>query len=1155
MGVNMGIRIIRGAIGSGKSKLCLSEIEAIHEKYPEKRCIMIVPNHYSYETEKAFVEDFGGTGLNNIEVLTFRKMAINHLTAAELNYLTPAGKQMLIYKSVHDYCDNTEITDAHLTAAMKKPGFLDVMGSLISEMKRYSVTPQMLSERAVEIEGNETLKNKIAAIGSIYGAYNEFLENSGYTDSEDDIKRLADFISGSDLFDNNTYVWFDKFDEFMPHQLRVIEALLKRCVNVTVCVTYPENDDGTYARLENELLKIEHLAYKYGGGEVISLNDGLKHLDKNRELKFLFENWNNSHALYSEPTKNISLFESRDAYSEVERTACRIIDLVREEGMRFRDIAVLCSNAEEYRHLMETVFAEYEIPYFTDSTIILSDHPIAMQVLSLFDIFEEDWSYESVFTYLRAGFIYKSENGRFRPLNQNDVDKLENFVLRCGIRGQSKWLSEEPWNETGDIISTAFNEKENILQDGFTEDLRQEIIAPVKIFKEATSNRKTAREHAAALFAYLESINLYAGLKTETARLRHRGMINEAEQFTQIWNLLLDVLNQTAVTVGDEKMNRAEFGEYIRAGLSKCEIRTIPSGIDQVYVGTVERSSQSNVRAMFVIGAVGGTFPDEFGSEGFLSNNDRNTLEEKYSITLAPDTKKKMEKQYFKVYKAMCAVTEKLFLSYPLQNSEGRALRASRMIIDIRKKFPEMTIRDNLPGADDRAYISSPKATIHKMLINKSYNGKSNPIWDAAYKWYQKSGEWDNMLALIDRAEYFSRRNIKLDSEIAYELYKDQGAYSASRLNTYAQCPFQYFIKYGIRAYERSEWDITPADVGTYAHAVIREFCTRVEEGAETADQKLERWRGLREIGEEGAGPVREEILDEIIDRTKDNMLSSKSRDKERTANIFGRMGKTIRHAAKIVHMSFKTGQYTENGLERHFEIKLNENISIKGDIDRVDVFNETGGDVRVRIIDYKTGSNSFDVVDVFNRIDMQPVIYALAARELIREEFGKNTAVTGIYYNKVRDDFQKLKAGDDAVKAADKHNKSRKLDGVTFIDNSGDNRVIFDMDSNLENGGQSAFLDIALDENGCIRETDAVRTRDQINGLMLQVKENIFEMDSEIKEGKISLMPYKAGQSNACQYCEYINVCAFDHDKRIERQRSGKKDEIWEQMSEKGSE
>lgn len=1146
----MPLRIIRGAIGSGKADLCLREIEKIHEKNTQRRCIMIVPNHYSYETERRFVEHFGGTGLNNIEVLTLRKMAINFLTAAELKYLTPAGKQMLIYKAVNDYCKNTEITDAKLIASVKKPGFLDVAGSLISEMKRYSVTPLNLSEGAEKIKNNDTLKNKIAAIGAIYDMYSSFVSGSGYTDSEDDIKRLAEYIAGSSDFDSSTYVWFGKFDEFMPSQLNIIEALLKCGSNVTVCVNYPENDDGTYEQIRNTYFMLEDLKILYGG-EIVPLDGRLEHI-KSRELKFLFENWNNSGAVFDERPESISLFESRDAYSEVERAAGQIVDLVRETGLRFRDIAVLCGNAEEYQHIVQTVFAEYEIPYFTDSTVILSDHPIALQILSLFDIFEEDWSYEAVFAYLRAGFIYEECDGRFAPMSQNKVDKMENFVLRCGIRGQSKWLGETAWNGGDDIISTAFGEEGDSLNDSFFEDFRREIIAPIVEFKEAVSRRKTAREHAKALFNYFERINLYAGLRTEITRLRYKGMLNEAEQFTQIWNLILEVLNQTVVTVGDEKMNRAEFGEYIRAGLTKCEIRTIPSGIDQVYVGSVERSSRSNVKAMFVIGAVGGTFPDEFGDEGFLSNSDRSTLAERCNIRLAPDTKRKMEKQYFKVYRALCAACDMLFLSYPLQNSEGRALRASRMIIDIHKKFPELTIRDSLVNNDDKIYISSPKATIHKMLINKSGGVSAKPIWEAAYEWYKSSGEWDNMLAMLESAGKFAARDIEIESSIAGKLYEDKGAYSASRLNTYAKCPFSYFIKYGIGAYERREWEITPANVGTYAHAVIKKFCERVEDGAVNAADKLDCWRNLRETGDDGTTPTREEILDEIINTTRENMLSSQTRDKEKTANIFGRMGKTVRHAAKIVHMSFKNGRYAEEGMERHFEIDLGGGIAVKGDIDRIDVYNETGADARVRIIDYKTGKTAFDVVDVYNRIDMQPVIYALAARELIRDETGKRTAVTGIYYNRVRDDFEKLKYGDAESKADAKHDKARKLDGVTFIDNAGDNRVIYDMDRGLEYGEESVFLNIEAGGDG-IEPSENVRLRPEIEGLMETVRESVIEMDREIKSGNISLHPYAASQIYSCDFCEYQKVCAFDLDKRCDRRREGDKKSVWELMNRKG--
>ena len=160
----MGVSIIRGAISSGKSDMCLKQISEIHEKNPDSKCIMIVPDHYSYETERKFVDFFGGIGLNNIEVLTLRRMSINFLSAKQQNHLTASGKMMLIYKAVSAACDellNVKDMDIKLITSMRQQGFLDVMSSLISEMKRYLITPEILFEKANALTDNKTLKNKL----------------------------------------------------------------------------------------------------------------------------------------------------------------------------------------------------------------------------------------------------------------------------------------------------------------------------------------------------------------------------------------------------------------------------------------------------------------------------------------------------------------------------------------------------------------------------------------------------------------------------------------------------------------------------------------------------------------------------------------------------------------------------------------------------------------------------------------------------------------------------------------------------------------------------------------------------------------------------------------------------------------------------------
>lgn len=1156
----MGISIIRGAISSGKSRICLEQIEKIHNEKPDCRCIMIVPDHYSYETEKKFVEKFGGIGLNNIDVLTLRRMAINYLSSGQLNHLTESGKQMLIYKAVNAACEELKDIDGmdmKLLTAMRRRGFLDVAASLISEMKRYLVTPQILLERAESVENNKTLKNKLYALHSVYEKYSEYIEKSGCTDSSDDLYMLAECIENGNYFDDNTYVWVNRFDKFMPQQLCVIEALLKKGVHITVSVCCPVAEDETerelYLQTEKTVHKVMRLADEYGfEGEYIA-GEGLSHLKGKPDLYRLFRYWTEDF-VYEEKTKNIALFQSRDTYSEIERIACKIIDLVREDGYRFRDIALLCGDEEEYRHLIEAVFAEYEIPYFTDRKIILSDHPIAMQILSLFGIIEEDWSYESVFSYLRAGFIYRKVNRNgytfYNPINQEEIDALENFVLRYGIRGSKKWLNEEEWTEENDIVGTAFGDVAEHEKNEAIENLRREIVMPLEKFANSVKGKKSAEEFAAALFEYLEDINLYAGLKRDISTFKKNGMVNEAEQFTKIWNLILDVLDQITTALKDDNMKIDDFAEYMSVGLSKCEIRTIPSGIDQVYVGSVERSSHANVRAMFVVGAKNGTFPESIKSEGFLSNKDRNTLQDEYGITIAPDTKKKMDEQYFKVYRALCAVSDKLYFSYSVQDEEGNQQNPSHIIMDVNRKFRNLRTSDNLlhDAMKDGVYISSPKATIHKMLINLSdrYEGQKNPLWNMVFDWYNKNGEWKKILSLMDKADYYDKRGVMLDGDIANLLYAGKITYSASRINTFARCPFEYFLKYGLGAKEREEWEVTPANMGSYAHRVINDFCVEVENGAKTNNEKITAWRSLTD-------EKRCEILDRIINETCENMLSSQVRDKERTASIFMRMGKTVSDAAKLVQKSLSAGNFAENGMEKEFEISLTDNVAIRGLIDRIDTCETDDGKSYMRIIDYKTGKTEFDVVNIFNGYEMQMVIYALAAAQLMREN-GKSVDVTGIYYTAVRNKYRELnsKVTEDNIKNV--NDKEMILDGVTFASEGEEalGKMIYNMDNNFFENQSSVFTNVKMDKEGKII---GVGTLDEINGLMKHVNNTLIDMDTRARNGEIKLNPYNTnGKGGVCDYCSYSAVCKFDENSKEMREPKGEKDAIWETMKVKGA-
>ncbi len=1137
----MPVDIIRGAIGSGKSRLCMEQIRSIHSKDPDIKCIMLVPNHYSYVTEKAFVSEFGGTGLNNIEVLTLRRLAQELLDRASLNYITASGKEMLIYRAIQDFLETEDHEKLTMLRTVMKPGFVEVMSSLVSEFKRYNITPGVLFENAKKTDKKSKLREKMIISASIYKRYNELIDASAYADMEDDCIRLASEISKGGYFDKTTMVWIDKFSDFTTAEWELVSAIADKSANVTVSVDYPKEYNRLYGRMKHTYDMVCKLCDMYGAG--VEYDTGTEFGDtKKPDIKFLLENWRSMDAKYAEKCPDIRIFSAEDIYGELEMCALNILDLVREEGLRFGDIAILCGRTGDYLHMIETIFSEYRIPYFTDNQIALSEHPITVGIMSVFDIILNNWSYESVFKFLKAGFAYKKteQNGRsvFEPIPCEDIDYLENYVLKYGIRGEKSWLDDNKWCYGSGITDIAFKRNRDAENDR-ADSIRREVLMPVYRLSKKVSKKNTAEHFSRSVFEFLKDINLEEGLKAEIKRFRDEGHINEAEQFAKLWNLLLDVLNQAVVSGTDKKMDFSEYGKLLTVGIKKCSIRTVPSGIDQVYVGDVERSSAANIRAMFIVGAVDGTFPSGIPDEGFFSNNDRNTLLNEHNIRIAPDTIKKFEQQYFKVYRAMCSVNERLFVSYPEKTLDGKSISPSGMIEDILRVVPQA---EKYAAPDsDAIYLSTPEATIHRLLIRKSeINGIKNPLWDAVYEWYENHDEYSDKLALLKRARWYSKEDTVLDKELSQRLYDKNLTYTASRLNVFAKCPYGYFMQYGMGLTEREEWEIKPTDVGIYAHELIKVFCETVEKDAKNDADKLNAWKNMTDA-------ERDKILDDLIAAACDNVILDGAYDSKKNASILKRTGRNIKNAAKTVHMSLSKGEYVEKGLEKSFKISIAPDISIRGTIDRLDMYSGDNDD-RVRIIDYKTGSTEFDVVNIVNGVDMQMIIYAVAAKELAREA-GMDPRVSGIYYNRVHNKFVSVEMGN-ADAACEERKAALQLDGITFIKSEDDFRA---EDISLAEGKNSDFLNIGYDKKGSIKARSSLHSANEIEGIMETVKDNIIEMDKKIRDGYIKCNPYQNKNSHpACAFCSFGEVCMFCNGK-TPRYASGKSAEVWEEMNIKG--
>lgn len=1122
----MPVEIITGQIGSGKTERCIEDMRKTRGRCPGERCIMLVPSYYSHETEKLLTEEFGGTGLNGIEVLSFEKLASRLIKGTE-KYLSAPGKQALVCRAVKLCLEELDRRagefDSRIVAAVRKPGFLDIASSLISELRRYIVSADALKEKINGMEPG-ALRQKLEIAVLIAEGYDKLLSGTEYVDSDDDLLRVA--ASVGELFEKDAHIWIDKFEEFLPQQAEVLKALIDRGTDIHITFDVCPEYEDTYYGTRNAIERITGYA---PGTKLTKLKGGLRYLDGKPDLKFLFSTWFDRD-VYGGKAENVSVCEARDAYNEIEHIAGKITDLVREDGYRYRDIAVICGDREGCSHIIKAVFDEYEIPYYSDETVSIAEHPIAMQVLSLFDIIENNWDYSSMFEYLRAGFVYikGSRNGKavYRRIPDSDIDLLENYVLKYGIRGKKRWNSA--WN-TGykRIIAEAFGrDAEKHEEDDRAEAMRAAIAAPILDYCEAAGAAKTVGDHCRALYGFLESINLYGGLRSEILGLAVNRAEAEAQRFGQIWNLILDVLDQLNTALGGAEVSAEGFREYLRAAMTKCEIRTIPSGVDRVFIGSVEKNQSANVKVLFVEGAVTGTFPSESGTEGFLSNADREYLESE-DIHLAPTTTKKNEKQYSRVYKAFCAVTDRLFVSYMTQTPEGRSCRASQTVLDICSKLGLAPISGD---AGQGMYISTPKATLHRMLITRGDDRLRGYVRD----WFRDHGEWRGRLARINgtRAD-FKNRDITLAPELAEKLYDGEIFYSATRLNSYAQCPFKYFMQYGLRARPREEWELTTADTGTYAHELIRILCDTIEN-----DETLS-WESVTD-------EQCEEIIDAAIKESSDRILESELSGREKTASILRRTGAAAKEAAKAVRRSIAAGSFKTEKYEMSFERKLTDTVGIKGVIDRLDVCRHDGV-TEYRIIDYKTGNKDLKLSEIYHGLSMQPVIYAVAV--CMADE---RSELSGTYYSIVKNDYAEVGPGGRQSTIESHLRENTRIVGMTFVDMDENGEIDEASLERIEAKDRREGLFFKLEKNGEPKRDANLRSREDGRRLMAFTRDKIIAEDREIREGNIDISPVSLGfNKSVCDYCDFAAACKFDEPLKVMRSADEKDEDIWKLIEE----
>lgn len=1103
----MSLQFIMGPSGAGKSHCLYQWVtnESLHN--PEKNYIVLVPEQFTMQTQKDLCMTSPRKGILNVEVLSFNRLA--HRVFEEVGenrrmVLDDVGKNFIIRKIAGDNEENLKILGSNL----KKVGYISEIKSIISEFTQYDISPETLDEMLKQAEKNPNLYYKLRDIQTVYAGFQEYLKDK-YITGEEILDVLALVATKSKLLKESIVV-LDGFTGFTPVQNKLLGELLKVCEKVVITVTMDGKENpyvyqhpyqlfalskkmvtsmveiakASSVAVEEPVELYQKPVYRFGGNEPLAFLES--HL-----FRYTKEH-------YEKEQESVQIWCAKSPKEEMDFVAQKIRYLVRIKGYRYKDFAILTNDLTAYSNQIEQVFKKYALPVFMDDKRSILLNSCVEYIRSLLAMAEKNFTYESVFRYLRTGLS---------GISREDVDVLENYVIAMGIKTYTKW--KEPW------IRRSSGMNENDLAE--VNRIRVQLIDSVKdVMDVLKSRRKTVLEVTTALHDFFLKEELQKRVKEYQLMFEKMGELALEKEYAQVYRIVIEVLNQFVELLGDEYISLQEYCELLDAGLEEAKVGIIPPSIDQVIVGDVQRSRIQDVKVAFLVGANDIYIPGSAVSSGLLSEYDRERITEN-GVVLAPNAKEKTYIQKFYLYLILTKPTNQVYLTYSKTSADGKAIRPSYLVSELLKMFPEMKVCEVTNELREKELTIESGIDCLVSGLQKKQRGLSKE-WQELYTWYKNHLEWSKKIERIVEATFYHKPESALTRETAKKLYGDILVNSVTRLEKFSACAYAHFLTYGLRLQEREEYQFQAVDLGNLCHGALEKFSKKIEqEGYSWTDIPEDRQEELIQ------GSIDESIID-----YGNSILYSSARNEYIITRLKRMLGRTIWALKK----QLGKGDFKPKGYEVSFggvrelstsHIQLDDlgKMVLRGKIDRIDTY-EDDEHIFVKIIDYKTGTKVFDLGELCYGLQLQLVVYMNAAMEMSRQEgAGKQVIPAGLFYYRVQDPIVDKAKDEEALENA--FLKELCPDGIVL--NSSD--VIGHLDREMD--GTSQVIPVVRNKDGQLSKKSKVLSEEDFGIISEFANRQVRKVGKQILEGQAEVAPYELGNDTGCKFCPYHAVCGFD--------------------------
>lgn len=1115
----MSLRFYFGPSGSGKSHRIYEEIMQRAAQEPGRNFLIIVPDQFTMQTQKDLVMRSDRGGILNIDVLSFGRLShriLEEVGTKEMPVLDDTGKSLVLQKIAADLKEQLPA----MGSLLHKQGYIHEVKSAISEFMQYGISTQDMDKLIASAEKRGALAMKLRDLKTLYRGFQDYIRDHFIT-TEETLDVLRRSLVKSKILQGSVVV-FDGFTGFTPIQNRLIQELMRVCAETIVTVTIGAEEDPYQMDGEQKLF---HLSKKTVSdlvklaaeaevtrGEDVFVKGGPNRFTEAPALCYLEQNlFRYQYEPYTEKQREICMFEALSPREEVHQAALYIRKLIREEGLTYRDIAVVIGDLEGYASYVETEFGQLEIPCFLDRTRGIVLNPMIEYIKSALQLYIRDFSYDTVFHFLRSGMA---------DISREEIDELEKYVIRTGARGYRTYSrlftrrTEEMQQGSGQEDTERAEETLERLNR-----IRQQFADTVEILHMAP--RAKAGEYVDHLYDFLEQNQVQQKLLNYQQQFEQEGDLAKAREYAQIYRLVMDLLDQIYELLGEEEISLQEFADILDAGFGEITVGTIPQNVDRIVVGDMERTRLKQVKVLFFLGVNDGNIPKNASKGGIISDMDREFLIES-GTEMAPSPRQQMYIQRLYLYLNMTKPSERLYLSYAKVNSDGKGIRPSYLIDTVRKLFPQLAVkypqnRSRLEQIEGRQEGARYLAEELREYADGTLREEERQDFYLMYRAYEADPEGRDRLTAAAFRRY---KESGLSRIVARALYGRQLENSVSRLETYAACACRHFLQYGLSLQEREEFGFEVSDMGNVYHAVLENFAGKLAESGRT-------WW---DFDENFATQAIKEAVEGYAATYGETVLYSSARNEY----AITRMSRILTRTVLTLQQHLKQGSFQPDDYELsfrfaedldsiHVDLSEEEKMHLQGRIDRIDV-SEDAEHVYVKVIDYKSGNKKFDLAALYYGLQLQLVVYMNAAMELeSRKHPDKEIVPAALLYYHIDDPTIETPVELTQEQINEEILTKLRMNGVV----NSDPAVVERLDRFLQD--KSKVIPVEKKKDGSFSARSGILSREELQVVSAYVDTKIRQIGREILDGKIAANPYEKGNEEACTYCAYKKVCGFD--------------------------